>query len=419
MSRLGPWLFVLVGWAALPQPMDDTRRVHDFARVLAPDEAREIEGLARAVERETTAQLAVVSVGSLEGFTVEEYANQLFNAWGIGRRDTNNGVLLLIARNERRVRIEVGRGLEPLVTDALAGEICDFAIVPAFRQGRLADGIRQGAAEIARVLRTHPEAARGVADAAPLWVRTPRRDALSLVWLAGGAALVAIPLIWWAGRRRWYSPTFFFLVTALLTALVASAGWAAWNLPGPQRPWVWLSSSVVAVVGSLAGHWRRFRRYGPRHCSHCGTGLVLLSEEDDDAHLMGRQRLEEKLGSVDYDVWYCPACLDTDTEYYVSLFTALQACPKCQARALKDGRQQILRAATNDKEGRAQVEGRCLNCNHKRVRVVVLPRIRNIGDSGSGYGGRGSGGGGGFGGGGGGGGFGGGSSGGGGASRGW
>ena len=126
------------------------------------------------------------------------------------------------------------------------------------------------------------------------------------------------------------------------------------------------------------------------------------------------QLLEEQIGSVDYDVWICPACLNADSERYVKTFSRFQDCPRCKGRTFKEGPQEVIRAATTSHSGTARVEGRCVSCNHKRVRTVILPRIQESsgsGSSGGGFGGGGGGGGGGS--------FGGGSSGGGGASGGW
>jgi len=110
---------------AIPAPIDKTRRVHDFANSLSADAIQRLESMGQQVERETTAQLTIVTVTSLEGQSIEQYANTLFNQWGIGQKETNNGVLLLIAPNDRRVRIEVGYGVEPLLSDGLCGEILD------------------------------------------------------------------------------------------------------------------------------------------------------------------------------------------------------------------------------------------------------------------------------------------------------
>ena len=101
--------YIAASLLAVVMPQDPNARVHDFAGLLSADQRTALEQTADDVEKQTTAQLAVVTVMSLDGKTVEVYANELFNAWGIGQKDVNNGVLLLVAPQERRMRIEVGR----------------------------------------------------------------------------------------------------------------------------------------------------------------------------------------------------------------------------------------------------------------------------------------------------------------------
>jgi uncharacterized protein len=90
----------------------------------------------------------------------------------------------------------------------------------------------------------------------------------------------------------------------------------------------------------------KYRRFGPHGCSKCGTHLELLSEQDDDPKLSSVQRLEEKIGSVDYDVWICPACLSSDTDRYVKRFSGFQDCSACKARTFKLDPQEVLVPAT-------------------------------------------------------------------------
>src|SRR5688572_4971505 len=98
-------LFAAAIILAVVSPRDPNARVHDFANLLTPQQEASLDELARQVERTTTAQFAIVTVPSLDGLTVDEYANDLFNSWGIGKKDFNNGVLLLVAPNERRLSI--------------------------------------------------------------------------------------------------------------------------------------------------------------------------------------------------------------------------------------------------------------------------------------------------------------------------
>jgi uncharacterized protein len=142
--------------AAFPRP---SGYVNDFASVLTADDRIYLEAFLRAVERDTTAEVVVATVTSLDGLTIEEYANRLFAEWSIGKRTRDNGVLLLVAPAERRVRIEVGYGLEGSLPDGLAGEIIRTNIVPEFQQGNLRRGIGRGLDRISRIVRGDTAAA--------------------------------------------------------------------------------------------------------------------------------------------------------------------------------------------------------------------------------------------------------------------
>ena len=119
-------------------------RVVDAANVLRPEDRAAIEEKLKAHEERTTDQVVVATVPSLGGLTVEDYANRLFRHWRLGRTDKNNGALLLVAPSERRVRIEVGYGLEGALTDALTKVIITTAVAPRFRSGDFAGGVSAG-----------------------------------------------------------------------------------------------------------------------------------------------------------------------------------------------------------------------------------------------------------------------------------
>ena len=106
------------------------------------------------LEEKSGIQLVVATVNSLEGQEIEPYANELFRTWKLGEKNKNNGVLLLVAPNERRVRIEVGYGLEGTLTDALSKVIIANAITPRFKAGDFGGGITRGVDDIITVLTT-------------------------------------------------------------------------------------------------------------------------------------------------------------------------------------------------------------------------------------------------------------------------
>jgi len=142
--------FLLLFVAAIPAlaapqfPDLGGRRVVDEANILSSaDEAALTEQLA-ALEAKTTDQLVVVTLPSLQGYEIEEFSYQLGRHWGIGQKSTNNGVLLVVAPNERKVRIEVGYGLEGVMTDAMSSLIIQQQILPRFRSNDYPGGIRAG-----------------------------------------------------------------------------------------------------------------------------------------------------------------------------------------------------------------------------------------------------------------------------------
>lgn len=104
--------------------------INDFANILSDKTEQSVFNISRQIEQKTTAQLVVVTVPNMNGLTVEEYANNLYNKWGIGQKDKNNGVLLIISKSERKIRIEVGYGLEGAINDAKAGRILDNVAIP-------------------------------------------------------------------------------------------------------------------------------------------------------------------------------------------------------------------------------------------------------------------------------------------------
>jgi len=116
-----------------------TGYVNDFAGIL--HKSRAIELHITDYHKKTGTEIAIVTVTTLEGRTVEEYANELFREWGIGQKGKNNGLLILVAVKEHKTRIEVGYGLEGKLTDGFCGDVIRNQMVPQFKQGRFDDGI--------------------------------------------------------------------------------------------------------------------------------------------------------------------------------------------------------------------------------------------------------------------------------------
>jgi uncharacterized protein len=145
-------LGVSVGAQTFPKAID---RVNDFANVIDPATEAEIDRQLHLLEQKTSSEIAVATVESLNGMSVEEYANKLFKQWGIGQAKQDNGVLVLVAPNEREMRIEVGYGLEGVLPDGLAGQVIRDDFTPRFRENDYSGGIRNGVNHLGDIVEKH------------------------------------------------------------------------------------------------------------------------------------------------------------------------------------------------------------------------------------------------------------------------
>ena len=142
-------LFVLLlaaatAWAAIPDRPAQDIYVQDYAGLLSQETKDRILAIGHELDEKTTDQIAVVTVRTLDDRPIADYANELFRSWGIGDKTLNNGVLLLISQDPRKMRIEVGYGLEGALPDGLTGQIRDEQIVPALHKNDYDEGVLKG-----------------------------------------------------------------------------------------------------------------------------------------------------------------------------------------------------------------------------------------------------------------------------------
>ena len=143
-----------------------TGRVVDNANVLPPQVETDLAAKLENLEQTTGRQLVVVTLPSLQGYEIEDYGYQLGRTWGIGEKGKNSGALLIVAPTERKVRIEVGYGLEPILTDALSSVIIQSAVLPRFKAGDLPGGIVAGTDAVIQQLALPDDQAKAKAQQA-------------------------------------------------------------------------------------------------------------------------------------------------------------------------------------------------------------------------------------------------------------
>lgn len=390
--------------------------VADPDGIIGPADVAAIDSRLAALRRATSVEAMVVAVDNIEPADPDAFATDLFEHWGLGKADKDNGLLILIVRDLRKATIRPGYGLEGVLPDITCGRIIRDCMAPEFREGRYGAGTLAAVTLICNILQNPEHAAEYLStlpDADDAASSSSGDDAFR-IYLSLCVAMAAVMLA---------------LLLLKIFSLRSRSRYDKYVALEPWRPvylaltFLGLGLPAVASVPLciLLGHWRNYRR----RCPNCGTAMRKVDEVHDNDYLTPAQDLEERVGSVDYDVWLCPACGETDIMAYVNRRSPMTECDNCHARTAVLRVDRITRRPTASSAGKGVREYECLNCHHRMNRfydiapsadatagalaaAALLGSTRRSGGFGGGFGGGSFGGG-----------FGGGSTGGGGATGGW
>lgn len=194
---------------SIPKPADNHFYVLDQAGVLSDTSEGKIQATSTQLAAKTKAQVVVVSVGSLQGIPIEEYALEILRQWGVGDKQLNNGVVILVAVDDRQSRIEVGYGLEGALPDAKTGRIQDEYMLPYFKTGEYEQGIQNGYAAVVNEVAKEYQVALTASPAKPhsrenepnFWDTLPWWGKLLLG--LGVAGLILIDVVFFGGQFTW------------------------------------------------------------------------------------------------------------------------------------------------------------------------------------------------------------------------
>ncbi len=381
-----------------------TRYVSNPDGILSPSAQTMADSIISNIWAKTSAEVVTVIVNDIEPEDINTFATDLFSKWGIGKKDNDNGLLVLIVKNLRKAVIRTGYGIEGIVPDIIAGHIINDNMAPHFRNGDYDSGTLEALAQLSTIITT-PGATE---------------ELMSKYQNDAGAGESA-------DLFQLYKN--FAIVTSLLMGLYLLILWLSTRkldrferyqkldqLSAPLLFVTFLTLGGTIIFYLILRLILKRLRNKPRICPNCEHKMTKLDEEHDNDYLTPAQDTEERLNSIDYDVWLCPQCGETDILPYVVKSTNYAVCNQCGARACTLQSDRIIRNATHQREGQGVKEYVCNNCKKHILVPYVLPKLAAPVVIVGGGGGRGfGGGGGGFSGGS----FGGGMTGGGGASGGW
>lgn len=400
-----------------PQQMPNVNKenryhfVSDPAGLLSPEATKIVNEKLWNLRQETTAEAVVAIPPSIGDMPIEEFSEKLFTAWGIGKSDKDNGVLLVISPESRRVRIQTGYGVEGILPDIVCKNIIDRAVVPNMQRDDLSAAVIEAVNDICGAM-TDPSV-REELKSEQLDNYSGNINALSPDVIRQFVYIIAICAFIFA----------LFMFCYYLWSLRKRTNYEKslkWKQLTPTFWWTALFSVGSAVPFALLALWlSRSYRNKKLNCPTCGHKMNKLAEDEDNELLSPSQDFEEQIRSVDYDVWECPQCGTIERFPFRENQKKYSECPDCGTVAMCLKSRRTLVPATERYEGKGENIYECEFCHHQKRTMFTIPRKESaalaaaaaLGAMSSGRGGSSGGG---FGGG-----FGGGSTGGGGASGGW
>jgi len=321
----------------IPGPVAGAQVV-DHARII-PDFAKsQLEELAKEISKFQKSELVVLTVQDARGLTPEDFALAYFNKWKIGSATENNGLLVFAALNQRTAYIAIGEGLGTEENYRKCEQIARQKMVARFKRNDAAGAMFGGAFAAARDILGYQD----LADRLEGQTNTQERLRLG----------------------------------------------AQTNSP---FPFLIFGLGGIFGVGVIMFLWSRHKvRYGERHCKHCQSEMVFLDEQKDDSFLDPPEIIEERIGSVDYDVWACMVCEHVLKIRYGSWLTRYSNCPKCRYRT-RNKVSATIRRSTQRRTGKVRVTESCQHCTFHKTYSYTTPKLpkpkkRSSGWSGGGFG---------------------------------
>lgn len=343
------------------QKEDRTKFISDPAHFMS-DQARSAADQRLCELRDsTTAEVAVVILPSIGDADIFDFAQSLASKWGIGKKDKDNGMLILFDMDRHLVRVHPGQGLEGIFSDVACRRLIEETIIPPLKTGDINDAVSDLSDKLFQVM-TDPEAAEEIRS--PQGNNSGAGDfniwylllipIFVTIWMYSGL----IKLFWNLRRKSDYEKA---RELHDGTSTVMNAVMCILSLG--------LCIPCVLIRSWAARHYRD----KPRKCDICGTRMNKLSEDEDNDYLSEAQDTEEKINSVDYDVWMCPKCAATEIFPFPILNTSFSECPFCHTKAMHLLYNTVQRPATATRKGLGVRVYECRHCGKRQNVPYEIP----------------------------------------------
>ncbi len=334
--------------------------VSDVNGILSQSVRAELNDVCVRLEQMTGVEMAIVIVPGIEGDDEYGFAYDLFNYWRIGKEGKNNGLLWLYVVDIRAMKFETGYGLEGLLPDAYLNSLLDENIFPLMREGEVDKAFEEGVNRIFERLTTDE-----ALEELLLKTESPRiviADFLAIYLTFAFLVLILLAILFYRQTQNLRGENN--VVYYRINDLVFGTKVLSFVFPLPILFFYWYASK-----------FHRSLRERPMTCGHCGGSMTLLSEDDEDKYLNFKQQAEERVKSIDYDVWKCNVCDNYKVLPYEKMMTKYKVCPQCGAKTYSLVSDRIISPATSLTSGRGEKVHECANCRCRKVIPYIVPMI--------------------------------------------
>ncbi|MCI7576332.1 MAG: TPM domain-containing protein [Bacteroidales bacterium] len=374
MKRLFFFLISIISWCGIsaqpyspatlenPHTADIRNYTANPDHILSAAAVSEINRIALQTDKLSEVETVVIAIEAMaNNEDAADFAQAVFNRWGIGRKDKNTGVMILLVRQSHDIRIHTGGGLEGILTDARCSQILNDKMIPLLSEGQWDKGILAGVNAISAIVTTDEARQELLLSYTPK--PTKGTEGITLYFCLAFIALILLSLIAYRTLNRNH--------TALNNVRYTQA----------KQPMGWLTICAVVFPLPCAFFLLWYKRavnrlrLTPVTCPECRQTMRRLSETEEDEYLNSKEQAEEKAKTMDYDVWYCPSCLNHLVLPYRLQQSKYSRCPHCGALTYALMSDVVLSSATQLREGKGEKTYQCAHCRHKDVQFYTLPKL--------------------------------------------
>ncbi len=371
LQAAGQWTVETV-----PDPKADGKGyVSNPDNILTQAETDSINNMIQELEDSSKSQVAVVMLKSIGDVVPKNFATALFNNWGVGDADKNNGLLILFVLDQRRIEFETGYGTEQILTDAECYSIQQDYMIEDFKAENYGVGMVKGIKQVVDVIMERDEQISESTIPA-----TSTENDYSTNYGNNDSDY----------NYEYYSPAYHFMifyfkligialalyVLMFVICLFIKDYFVRYQIMRIYRLYFWFILFPVPFLGiyfinkRLTEKWRNT----PRISAKTGKRMHKLSEEEDDKYLKSGQISEEKVKSVDYDVWVSGEQGDVLIQSYKRWFSKFNACPKCRYKTYYKVYDKVIISATYNRAGKGERFYKCEHCGHSRKSTYTIPK---------------------------------------------